>query len=119
MRRKERGDGLRVMAASGQAAELCQLGGKQHLDQQDHRNADEHQLPVAGRFVLVGVDHQFPDDRVEMQVEPGEHFTVDKQQRHPHRRKDCGQEPHQTLRHDDKRQRKQDQQIGGEYQKLK
>ena len=108
------------MASPGQAAELLPApGSEQHLNQQDHRDADKHQLPVTGRFVLVGVNHQFPDDGVEVQVEAGEHFTVDKQQRHPDRRKDGGQEPHQTLRHDDKRQGEQDQQIGGENQKAK
>ena len=78
------------MASAGQAAQFCQLRGKQHLYQKDHRDADKHQLPVTGRFVLIGVNYQLPDDGIEMQVEAGEHFTVDKQQRHPCRCKDGG-----------------------------
>ncbi len=116
--KKKRGQRLGIVATAGQAAQLLPApGGKQHLNQQDHRDADKHQLPVTRHFVLVRVNHQFPDDGVEMQVETGEHFAVDQQQRHARRRKDGGQEAHQTLRHDDKRQREEDQQIGGEHQK--
>lgn len=93
-------------------------GGEQHLNQQDHRDADKHQLPVTGRFVLVRVDHQFPDDRVKMQVKrvntslsisssviPAVARIADK-----NRIRRCDM----TIN-----VRKQDQQIGGEYQKAK
>ncbi len=83
------------MAASGQAAELLPAPrSKQHLNQQDHRDADKHQLPVPRGLVLIRVNHQFPDDRVKVQVESGKDFAVDKQQRHTGCREDRRQEPH-------------------------
>ena len=108
------------MAASGQTAEFLPAPrGEQHFDQQDNRHADKHQLPVARGLVLIRVNHQLPDDRIQVQVEAGKDFAVDQQQRHARRRKNGGQEAHQPLRHDDKRQWEQDQQIGGEDQKAK
>ena len=71
------------MAAARQAAQFLPTpGGKEHLDQQNHRHADKHQLPVARHFILVGVYHQFPHHRVEVQVETGKDLAIDKQQSH-------------------------------------
>ena len=67
-----------VATTTRQAAQLLPApGGKQHLNQQNNRHADKHQLPVTCRFVLVGVNHQFPDDRIKMQVKTGKDFAVD------------------------------------------
>ncbi|MNY62893.1 hypothetical protein D3C86_1997800 [compost metagenome] len=79
------------MTTSGQATQFLPApGGKQHLNQQDNRHADKHQLPVTCGFVLVGIDHQFPDDGIEMEVKTGENFAVDQQQGHADSGENCG-----------------------------
>ncbi|KZQ26229.1 hypothetical protein A3N45_23395 [Klebsiella aerogenes] len=51
--------------AARQAAQLLPApGGEEHLNQEDDRYADKHQLPVASHLVLIGVNHQFPDDGI-------------------------------------------------------
>lgn len=53
------------MAAARQAAQLLPApGGEEHFNQEDDRDADKHQLPVARHLILVRVDDQLPDDRV-------------------------------------------------------
>ncbi len=91
---------LGVATTARQAAQLLPAPvGKQQLHQQDHRHADKHQLPVAGHLVLVRVDHQLPDNGVQVQVETGKDFAVDQQQRHADGCQHGGERTHQPLRH--------------------
>ena len=63
--KEEPGDRAGVMAAARQAAQLLPApGGEEHFNQEDDRDADKHQLPVARHLILVRVDDQLPDDRV-------------------------------------------------------
>ncbi len=68
--------------AAIEAAQLLPApGGVQHLHKENSGHADKHQLPVARHFALVGVDHQFPYHRIEVQMETAEHRAVDQHQR--------------------------------------
>ena len=76
--KEEPGNGSGVVAAARQAAQLLPAPGREeHLQEENDRYADKHQLPVARHLVLVGVDNQFPDKGIKMQVETGENFAVD------------------------------------------
>ncbi|OMP13162.1 hypothetical protein COLO4_02170 [Corchorus olitorius] len=76
---KKSGHRFCVAPPPGQTAKFLPApGGKQHLNEQDNRHADKHQLPVTRRLILVGVNYQFPDDGIEMQVKTGKNFAIDK-----------------------------------------
>ncbi|MDU2497078.1 MAG: hypothetical protein E7D19_15605 [Klebsiella grimontii] len=93
--KEEPGNGTRIVAATRQAAQLLPAPGrKQHLQQKNDRHADKHQLPVARHLVLIGVNHQFPDKGIKVQVETGENFAVDQQQRHAHGRQNHRDKAH-------------------------
>ncbi len=97
-----------------QAAQLLPApGGEQHLDQENSRHADKHQLPVARHLGLIGIDHQLPHHRIQVQVEAVKNGTVDQDQRQASRGDNGRKEAQQPLGHHHKGQREDDQQIGG------